>query len=230
MAEGETRPSDRAGEDADGSGRTPIGQGFAKKRDILALTAVMLVVTVVLTTVLVEAWPPPATQSGATGITPDRPVRVRILWWRIGLLRDARLFLVVLAAGGMGALIHSLRSLYEYVGNRQLRRSWLLMYSLEPFVGAVLALVVYLLLRGGLTTTLASSNDINPYGVAGMAALVGMFSRQTVEKLLAVFETLLAPAQRSSDRMTPDRSEGADAGPASSERPGTRGSDSGADG
>jgi hypothetical protein len=74
-----------------------------------------------------------------------------------------------------------------------------------------LALVVYLVLRGGLTTSLASSADINPYGITAVAALVGMFSRQTVEKLLAVFETLLAPAERSADQM-PSRAEGSDPG------------------
>jgi hypothetical protein len=210
VAEGETvgrEPSHgdepHGGEPSDGAGpeRTDVGQQFAQTWDILTLASALLVLTIGLVAVLVQAWPPPSPD--AATVVQEHAVRVRILFWKPGMLRDVRLFLVVLASGGMGALIHVLRSVYGYVGNRRLRRSWLLMYSLEPFVGAVLALIVYFVLRGGLTTTMASSNDINPYGVAAMAALVGMFSRQTVQKLLAVFETLLAPAEKTSDPMTP---------------------------
>ncbi|GGL83691.1 hypothetical protein GCM10010129_29220 [Streptomyces fumigatiscleroticus] len=214
MAQGEPGPQDppdggrasRAGGAAGPAAgqvaeRTSVGAEFATRGDIVLLAGVMLAFTVGIATTLVQAWPPPA---AATDPVPERAAHVRILFWTPGLLRDARLFLVVLTAGGLGALIHTLRSLYEYVGNRRLKRSWVLMYTLEPFVGAVLALVVYLVLRGGLTTTMASSAEINPYGVAAVAALVGMFSRQTVQKLLAVFDTLLAPAEQTSDRMRPE--------------------------
>ncbi|MEU6260579.1 hypothetical protein [Streptomyces sp. NPDC047043] len=178
MAQGEPPPRD------------PV---LAAPRDVVVLIAVLLVLTVMLGTVLVQAWPPPAGAKGGA-LHADR---IRILFWVPGLLRDTRLFLVVASAGGLGALIHVLRSVYEYVGDRKLRRSWITMYLLEPFVGAILALVVYCVLRGGLTTSMASSSDINPYGVTAVAALVGMFSRQTVDKLRAVFNTLLTPPQDS---------------------------------
>jgi len=198
VSEEEARPT------APGRGSQPperVGSEYAMTRDIVVLTCVLLVLAVGLGTVLIEAWPPSAPRVGSGAAAQEHPARVRILFWTPALLRDVRLFLIVLAAGGLGALIHTLRSLYEYVGNRLLRRSWLLMYTLEPVVGAVLALVVYCVIRGGLTTTMASAGDINPYGMAALAALVGMFSRQTVQKLLAVFETLLAPAARTADPM-----------------------------
>ena len=69
-------------------------------------------------------------------------------------------------------MVHTLRSLYWYVGNRNLRYSWLLMYITLPITGAALALIAYVVLRGGLTTTFASSQDTSPFG---MAALVGLF-------------------------------------------------------
>lgn len=210
MAEGETRPSAEAGEVP--PERAAVGQRFATVWDIVVLAGVLLALTVGLTTVLVQAWPPPA----ATGTAADAQLhatRVRILFWQTALLRDARLFLVVVSAGGVGALIHGLRSLSMYVGNRLLRRSWLLKYCLEPFAGAVLALVVYLVLRGGLTTTMAASNDINPYGVAAVAGLVGMFSAETVQKLLKVFETLFSPAEKGENPL-PGRTGGpSDPGP-----------------
>ncbi|MGI5374529.1 hypothetical protein ACQEV2_09845 [Streptomyces sp. CA-251387] len=169
------------------------GTEYATTRDVVLLIAVLLVLTVTLAMVLVQSWPPPPAPGGGTA----GPDRTQILFWTPDVSLDTRLFLVVVAAGGLGALIHVLRSAYEYVGNRRLRRSWLTMYLLEPFVGATLALVAYCVLRGGLTTSVASSGDINPYGTAAVAALVGMFSRQTVDKLRAVFNTLLAPPQDS---------------------------------
>ncbi|TGA92505.1 hypothetical protein [Streptomyces sp. MZ04] len=164
---------------------------------MIVLVAVLLLLAAVSATVLLQAWPQPASPGGNT----ERVSRTRILIWNPRLARDTRLFLVVFSIGGLGSLIHVLRSAYEYVGNRRLRRSWFLMYLLEPLVGASLALVVYCVLRGGLTTSVASSGDINPYGVASVAALVGMFSRQTVDKLSVVFNTLLTPPRESTDQL-----------------------------
>lgn len=112
---------------------------------------------------------------------------------------SASLFLLVIFAGAIGGTIHSLRSLYWYVGNRTLKYSWLLMYFSLPFIGALMATVTYLILRGGLTSTFASSSDINPYGFASVAGLVGLFSREAAEKLRKVFETLLTTAETGRD-------------------------------
>jgi hypothetical protein len=111
--------------------------------------------------------------------------------------------MVVLLAGALGGMAHTLRSLYWYVGNRNLRYSWLLMYATLPITGAALALIAYVVLRGGLTTTFASSQDISPFGIAAVATLVGLFSRETAEKLKSVFETLLAPAEKGKDQAVP---------------------------
>ncbi|MEU6142143.1 hypothetical protein ABZ848_17465 [Streptomyces sp. NPDC047081] len=170
-----------------------MGTEFASARDVVVIIAVLLLLTVALATALVQAWPPPVAPGGGA----EKADRTRILFWTPRLLRDTRLFVVVTAAGGLGAVIHVLRSAYEYVGDRRLRRSWIPMYVIEPFVGAALALVVYCVLRGGLTTSMASSADINPYGMAAVAALVGMFSRQTVDKLRDVFNMLLTPPKDS---------------------------------
>ena len=69
--------------------------------------------------------------------------------WACPLRDNIRLLLIVIIVGALGGLIHVMRSFYWYVGNRDLRRSWLLMYILLPFVGAGLALLFYLIIRGG---------------------------------------------------------------------------------
>ncbi|NKZ03620.1 hypothetical protein HGB48_07635 [Actinomadura latina] len=78
------------------------------------------------------------------------------------------------------------------------------MYLLLPVVGALFGLIVYLVVRGGLTSPTGGAADINPYGITAIAALVGQFSRETAEKLRSVFSTLLAPAPRGRDHaLTP---------------------------
>jgi hypothetical protein len=44
--------------------------------------------------------------------------------------------------------------------------------------------------RGGLLAAQASADAVNPYGVAALAGLVGMFSKQATDKLREVFDTL----------------------------------------
>jgi hypothetical protein len=189
--------------------------------------AVLLSLTLVLLYGLIQFWPPtsPGATSAATTTTPSTTTAagqaapgttaqavaepaVRFFGATLSLSREGRLFVIVLLAGALGGIVHSLRSLYWYVGNRNLRYSWLLMYATLPITGAALALIAYVVLRGGLTTNFASSQDISPFGMAAVAALVGLFSRETAEKLKAVFETLLAPAEKGKDQAVPVKVEG----------------------
>lgn len=190
-----------------------VGAEFARTRDIVILAGVLLLLAFAFGAILLQAWPPAPPPAGSAAAAQEHATRMRILFWRLGLLRDVRLFVVVTAAGGMGALVHVLRSLYEYVGNQSLRRRWLLMYVLEPYIGALMALVFYFVLRGGLTTTTASSNDINPYGVTALAALVGMFSREAVQKLNDVFKTVFTSAGKSADHIPTPAGGSSDPGP-----------------
>ncbi|QKW38093.1 IPT/TIG domain-containing protein [Actinomadura sp. NAK00032] len=180
---------------------SPVGSQYARTRDVLAVAAVLLAFTAVLVVVLVQAWPPaPVTAPDGRTEIPVRSTTVRLPGWSPSLSREASLFVVVMTAGALGGVVHVLRSFYWYVGNRALRRSWLMMYLLLPFVGALFALIVYLVLRGGLTSPAGGAADINPYGMAAIAALVGLFSRETAEKLRTVFGTLLAPAPPGRDQ------------------------------
>ncbi|MFC4049121.1 IPT/TIG domain-containing protein [Actinomadura syzygii] len=182
-----------------------VGREYARTRDIVIVFAVLLVLTALLVTVLVEAWPPAPTPA-PDGRAPSAAAKtVHLFGWSPTVSRDTCLFLVVMAAGALGAVTHVLRSFYWYVGNRALRRSWLMMYLTLPIVGALFGLMVYLVVRGGLTSPLGGADDVNPYGVAAIAALVGQFSRETAEKFRAVFATLLAPAQRGRDHAIPPK-------------------------
>ncbi|MFI0411312.1 IPT/TIG domain-containing protein [Actinomadura sp. 3N508] len=179
---------------------SPVGSEYARTRDIVVVFAVLMILTAVLVIVLVQAWPP-GPQLGPDGRTEIVPTSktLHLAGWSAAMSRETSLFVVVMAAGALGSIAHVLRSFYWYVGNRALRRSWLMMYLLLPFIGALFGLVVYLVVRGGLTSPLGGPSDVNPYGVAAIAALVGQFSRETAEKFRAVFATLLAPARPGRD-------------------------------
>src|SRR5690349_17914323 len=107
---------------------------------------------------------------------------------------DERLLLLVIVAGMLGAFIHGATSLADYIGNNRFNRTWTWFYVLRPGIGLALALVFYFVIRGGFLTTSGGAQDINPYGIAALAGMVGMFSKQATDKLSEVFSTLFRSA------------------------------------
>lgn len=113
-----------------------------------------------------------------------------------GTTLEERLLLLVIVAGALGSYIHSATSYADYRGNRQFYPSWTLWYLLRPLVGVCLAMVVYFGVRGGLLLLVVNGSEatearnINPFGVAAVAGLTGMFSKQAADKLAEVFTTL----------------------------------------
>jgi hypothetical protein len=98
--------------------------------------------------------------------------------------------------GALGAFLHMATSFTDFLGNQQLAYSWIPWYIIRPFIGSSLAIIFYLLIRGGLITAQASSGaassvpPLNPYGIMAVACLAGLFSKQAIDKLREVFETL----------------------------------------
>jgi len=105
---------------------------------------------------------------------------------------EVRLLLIVILGGALGSLVHALRSVYWYVGNRDLRWSWLVNYLLLPFGGSALAVIFYVVVRGGFFSPQASIQQTSPFGFVALAALVGLFSEQAILKLKEVAETILS--------------------------------------
>lgn len=170
-----------------GIGRSPVGLA-----GIVITAGFVLVAVVVALYCLIAIWPPSSASLAAPG---------HLFGVRLSLDRDQQLFMIVALAGALGGLIHSLRSLYWYAGNRVLRRSWLLMYVALPFTSGALAVVFYLILRGGLLTGEATAAQVNFFGFAAVSALVGLFSSEAAEKLREIFSTVLAPAMSGKDRL-----------------------------
>lgn len=101
---------------------------------------------------------------------------------------EQRLLLLIALAGALGSFVHTTRSFVDFVGNRRLQPSWTWWYILQPATGSALAVVVYLVIRGGLFAGAAS--DLNPFGFVAVASLVGLFAKQATSKLDEVFSTI----------------------------------------
>ena len=172
---------------------TGIGLNAVKPGGIVLLALVIVGLLVFAVYCLIAVWP---VSQVATGATVSHVAGIRL-----SLDQEQRLFVVVAVTGALGGLIHSARSLYAYVGNRTLLRSWLLFYLSLPFIGGGLAVLFYLILRGGLVTGTAA--QVNFFGFAAISALVGLFTPEAALKLQQIFTTLLAPTPPGRDSLPP---------------------------
>jgi hypothetical protein len=169
-----------------------IGQNFVPKWWLVAFTVLLLVLAAVLLYSLWAFWP-----SGFDTVS-TRPERERVTYFglRFDVSTDTLFFAIVALAGALGGLVHTLRSFSMYVGTRYLRWSWIPFNLLLPVVGALGGTVFYLVFRGGLFSTSTAATDANPYGFAAVAALVGLFSEQAIEKLRHIAKEMFAEAPR----------------------------------
>lgn len=169
-----------------------IGAGFVSPSGMMMLVGAIIVAVAVLLDGLAAFWPantPAACPPGDTS-------RVVFLGRYLTVSNEQRLLLIVMMAGALGGLLHSIRSLAWYIGNRKLKWSWAPRYVLLPFSGAVLSLVFYFVLRAGLLSSSAAITDTNPFGIAALGSLVGLFSEAAVLKLKTVAETVFtAPSE-----------------------------------
>ncbi len=132
------------------------------------------------------------------GVWPGQEGAIRFLWFSFGetvtASVDTRLFLTALFAGVLGSFIHTATSFSVYLGNRQLKRSWVGWYLLRPFIGSALGVLFYFLIRAGFMSPGAGDGaGLNPYGIAALAGLAGMFSKEAADKLQQVFQDMLKP-------------------------------------
>jgi hypothetical protein len=102
---------------------------------------------------------------------------------------DAALLALVVLSSGVGSYVHAAVSFTDYVGNRGLTVSWIWWYVLRLFVGSSLAVIFYFAIRGGFFSTGGDAAQINPYGIAAISGLVGLFSKQATDKLREIFDT-----------------------------------------
>lgn len=183
------------------SGSVPQVNHQPTSTSILVLIAVyMILLSVLLIYSLLVIWPANPAEASTTA----KSSVTRFLFWDIFINEEVRLILIVFIAGGLGSLVHAFRSYFWYVGHKAFVSSWAMMYFLLPFIGSSLSLLFFFVLRGGLFSPQATVQATSPYGFAGVAGLVGLFSNQAALKLKEVAESFFSTREstRGADTVT----------------------------
>jgi hypothetical protein len=176
---------------------TPLSDGMTQSSLVTGTPASTLTLTPSTTLSsdrLAQASPAESAPGGVATPTPTpsaERARIRIFFWHFEIWDEVRLLLIVILAGALGSLVHTVRSIFWYVGNRLLKWSWVPKYILQPFAGSALAVIFYVVVRGGFFSPQTTFENTSPFGFAALAALVGLFSEQAVLKLKKVAETVL---------------------------------------
>lgn len=161
-----------------------------------ALAIFIGVVPLILLLLIVEFWP--ILPSGGEGSTIDKwEDQTNIIGWKIE--PQTRLLLLVLLAGALGSSIHAATSFSVYKGLDKFNVRWMSWYLMRAPVGAGLAVIITLLIQGGIFSP-QNVEKANPFTTLGLAALVGLFSRQALDKLSDVFDTMFAPSKEKSSK------------------------------
>ena len=180
-----------------------VGQKFVGRNLIILLAIYLILVSAILICGIIQMWPPPQLSSEASPVDSN----ITFLFWAFSVSEETHLILIVILASAIGAQAHALRSLYWYVGIRQLRYSWMMRYILMPFVGITFGLAFYFVIRGGFFAAGTDVKDMSPYGFTAMAFLVGMFTDQAAERLKKVAEALFAKPGVGTDAHPPQETE-----------------------
>jgi hypothetical protein len=159
---------------------------MASSKWVFAFGGYLVLFSLVMLYLLAKLWP------GKLPLPPDDHSTVKLL---PGILEvpvwvETRYLLLVAITGALGSYIHLATSFADYLGNRQFVKSWAWWYVLRPFIGMALSVMVYFAARGGLVAGSSGADALSPYGVAALAGLAGMFSKQATDKLREVFENL----------------------------------------
>jgi len=168
--------------------KQPPGRGDGEKkhqltpkelRTVVVISIYVLSLLVLFVYGLVAVWPANAmvvTNSTATST-------VRFLNATYTITDESRVLLIVAIVGVIGALVQSMWALGAFVGEKEFEESWVLWYVAHPFVGAGLAEIVYFALRAGLLSTGTTVANLNLFGVAALAGIAGMFTKDVMKKL-----------------------------------------------
>lgn len=175
----------------------------ANALQITLMGAGLMLLALTLAVALVSLWPqfypkfPPAGALGDPGVQ-------CLAGWCPG--PDARLLVMVMAAGALGSFVHVAKSFGDFVGNDRFMASWIWWYLLKPCIGMVLALTLYLIVRALFLTMNAASDSasVNLYGLLAMSGLVGMASKQGTDKFAEILDALFRTRHPAGDARRKD--------------------------
>jgi hypothetical protein len=150
---------------------------------------------------VVDVTPPTGAGGAAAAVAANQTKSVTFLWglFSLELSKSTGLIVLAILAGALGGWTTAIRLFAFWAGERKLKSTWAWWFGNRVLGGAALALIVYLVIRAGLFGTENATGDVNAYGTAAFAALVGLFSRQAIRKLQEVFDTLFQKSEEGGD-------------------------------
>jgi len=180
--------SDQAGEPpAPLPNAAPAGAGGWLRHVLVLVLAAELVLAAVAA---IQAWPAVSAAAKADNM----PVLHLLGVFHGRPNPEAAFLIIVLLFGAIGAGVHALSSLTTYLGNGTFLGRWTWWYLIRTPIGATVALLLYLVLRGGLISADSPTSVVNPYAVSAVAGLSGMFAKNATDKLQEIFVTLFRTA------------------------------------
>jgi len=131
--------------------------------------------------------------SGNSGVTINS---IKYFWWSVHMSYEIQLLVLVTVSGALGSQLYIMHKFWHYIAANRFDMHYLASYFLKPFIGALLAIVFYCIIRGGfLSFSDKDATQINPYGFAALSALAGVFTRNIMAKLKQVFEQILTSSK-----------------------------------
>jgi hypothetical protein len=155
---------------------------------------------------LIAVWPAvhSATTATETSQTSGADTTISVFGASYSPDSDVALLLLVAVLSALGSYVHAATSFVDFAGNRRLVVSWIWWYVFRILIGVSLAEIFYFAIRAGFLGTDTPASDINPYGIAAIAGLVGLFSKQATDKLSEVFTTLFRTEPHTGDNTRDD--------------------------
>jgi hypothetical protein len=158
----------------------------------LVVGAFVVALGVVLWAALIGVWPVVNVATADRASQKATAIPLVFGLWRPKVSGDTALFVLVIVASLLGSLVHVASSFAAHSAQRNLTVSYLWWYPMRFVVGTGLGLLLYVALRGGLFSGDFTSKEVNPYGIAAVAGLTGMFSKQATAKLAQLFDVAFA--------------------------------------
>lgn len=171
-----------------------------KKKTVLGIFLILAAVLMLFA--IVALWPIKSADENTEWETESN-----LFGWQFSIDMEIRVIILVLLAGGLGSYVHAATSFATFVGNRSLASSWLWWYLIRPFIGMAIALIFYFVVRGGLVLLSVESDisGLNPFGIAALGGLSGMFSKQATDKLRDIFDNLFKTESGKGDAQRTDK-------------------------
>jgi hypothetical protein len=112
-------------------------------------------------------------------------------------------------AGVVGACVYSLYAISLHLGAyKDFDKAWTWWYILRPIIGAGLAFIVYVLIRGGILTIGAEPKNLNFLGLTGISALVGLFTEHSMNKLRELADTAFGATPDEASKVSKEKVRG----------------------